>query len=401
MGLGFGLILSRTGALSFLKSAPVASDIAKQFFEIASRQKPLGRLAYAREPWTGGRNVCLLPTEEDVEFRQDGANVIISARTSSLGPGYHDYLVELVDRLITTSGLKARETDDWSDETNYFSTRDFDALQEAMSEHFSALCGIVREQAATGAEQIRLGMPVENAPVLKDAFALTARGPRGREFFEDGKPEDYFGWWEKGLTAESIPSLIDTLLWSEFPWRAPITEADSNLQAVIGDLFALAGQGESQIRAAFDAARISEAPPSSAGVGYRKGDYAVMLPGGWMITVPGYFAVEVTDSFDFWFGERAIYASVLTVSKAEPGRPELAADANKPIYEDINGVLYAGDFEPSDDGSGNWRLTGTAAEINSVVICSITCPSQDDREWAKGILLSIRRPNRGDNQEGG
>jgi len=78
----------------------------------------------------------LHPAEEDVRFFVDDHDYLIcSARTSSAGPGYHAFLVELLEMIqgpAKISWIWDDEEKEFMDETTYFSKRDFNTLQMEM-----------------------------------------------------------------------------------------------------------------------------------------------------------------------------------------------------------------------------------------------------------------------------
>src|SRR5687767_9591483 len=75
-----------------------------------------------------GFYVTLHPCEETVSFEYANGNLICSAKTNSVGPGYHAYLVELLEKVGTelqipwTWNLEEGE-DYYLDETDYYSHR--------------------------------------------------------------------------------------------------------------------------------------------------------------------------------------------------------------------------------------------------------------------------------------
>src|SRR5688572_6592187 len=74
--------------------------------------------------------VTLHPCEETVSFEYANDSLICSAKTNSVGPGYHAYLVELLEKVGTelqipwTWNLEEGE-EHYLDETDYYRHRDF------------------------------------------------------------------------------------------------------------------------------------------------------------------------------------------------------------------------------------------------------------------------------------
>src|SRR5262249_18486612 len=138
----------------------------------------------------------------------------LSARTSGGGPGYHAWLIALVDRLKDALGLAWADAD--GDETGYAEHRDFARLQQ---EHLTWLRAVAEQ--TKDAEQAAINMPLDFS-VLGDHFAATPRGFLDREGLL--VPERFFAWWSEGHTPAFWQGLAETLAWSVLPWHVPTEE---------------------------------------------------------------------------------------------------------------------------------------------------------------------------------
>ena len=76
-------------------------------------------------PVDGELLVRLHPADEEVRLSVEGDQVLLSARTNGGGPGYHAFLVRLMDEAATALGLQWTSGPDDLDETGYFGDRDF------------------------------------------------------------------------------------------------------------------------------------------------------------------------------------------------------------------------------------------------------------------------------------
>ena len=113
MGFVLGLVLSAHKALN-------AKDIAQRFLTIARSEETLGKFAVLQKFNDSRYYVSVLPITEAVRFEQKKGKIYLSARTSTAGPGYHDYLTGLLDDLISLERLAATETGEYRDEADYW-----------------------------------------------------------------------------------------------------------------------------------------------------------------------------------------------------------------------------------------------------------------------------------------
>ncbi|MDP1661020.1 MAG: hypothetical protein Q8L55_03810, partial [Phycisphaerales bacterium] len=92
--------------------------------------------------------LLLHPSAEAVEFRVSEKRVVVSAKTSTVGPGYHAAVVSIIDE-IGMAGFEWDWTEDDNssgDETGYSTHRNFSRLQQSMAEFFGNLMKVVEEQ---------------------------------------------------------------------------------------------------------------------------------------------------------------------------------------------------------------------------------------------------------------
>src|SRR5690349_16720519 len=69
------------------------------------------------------------PAAERVRCYLEDGHLILSAKTSSVGPGYHRLVVQFMDRLTERFGGSWKSEDGDVDETCFLQTRDFGRLQ--------------------------------------------------------------------------------------------------------------------------------------------------------------------------------------------------------------------------------------------------------------------------------
>jgi len=87
--------------------------------------------------------VSLHPAAEDLEiFLDDRSRVVLSAKTSNAGPGYHIHLCEAARRMGADLGISWEPPDEeegTGDETGYFETGDRERLEEEMRRNIAAV----------------------------------------------------------------------------------------------------------------------------------------------------------------------------------------------------------------------------------------------------------------------
>ena len=189
MGFVLGLVLSRKSGKPLVVEA-----LANQFLKLLAEEEALAHFAVIQKYNDARYYVSVIPIEEAVRFEQKKNEVYLSARTSSAGPGYHDYLAGLLDELISIEDLVATEKPEHLDETGYWVERDFLALQAEMSKYFHMVAQVVVDKTEGGVfDPIGVGV---TPGVLPEGYAnkvLTLRGPRDRSFFElDGEAAEAF-----------------------------------------------------------------------------------------------------------------------------------------------------------------------------------------------------------------
>jgi hypothetical protein len=90
--------------------------------------------------------VRLHPCAEPVEFIwKPDLSITASAKTSTVGPGYHAFLIELLQHLGRLLNLKWEWDQDSADEANFAQSGNFAVLQQEMAKFWKSLGGILLE----------------------------------------------------------------------------------------------------------------------------------------------------------------------------------------------------------------------------------------------------------------
>jgi hypothetical protein len=359
--------------------------------------------------------VTLLPCEESVEFRVANGRILCQAKTSTAGPGYHAYLVDVLDALRVGLGLDWRSGDDAQDETEYLSHRVYSRLQAAMADWLRQLGRHLCERA-DGASPLLLGMSIGFRPVTS-AFAASQMGEWPREWFERVVAADeaelarlaerFFPWWERGLTPMTLRGLALARSWVDLRWVPPEDDDERRLCESILDCFTRAREldrdlelpgTEVQELAALLAPDATLRAPRPEGIGFMRRDMALPFPGGWSIDLPGHYRSELEDDGKtqvYWFGGRTVRGSSLSFAPKTPRTPEqLLGPASPekgelPLSLGCDGLAGKYTYSAAQDGEG-FVLTAQVAKHDGLCIISIYLEDEADRAWAESAAASVR-----------
>lgn len=354
-------------------------------------------------------DVHLHPATGPIEVRVERDRITCEATTSAAGPGYHAYVVELLEQV----GERARLPWCWDgDECGFRDARDLGAVQAEMLGWLRALCGVVVDDAPAG---MQLCLPVGYQPIT-DARVVSQLGPLPWEWVEavaraDGDAladlgRTFFPWWDRPLDAAFWDGYGRALAWIDLPWHAALDDADASLYdaalAAFDRARALDGARALPSREIDEMRRLRgdgadpTTPPAADGIGYRRGPMR-WPAGGWTMRGPGYWYESVDDgTIARWFGDRTVHA---TAFEADGPADELLA----------SGRRRAGDADPTDvvtwedgdvraigvvarDGDGgHWNLHGYAAADGALLIATFAYEDDADRAWAEETFRSISR----------
>lgn len=375
MGLGLDLVADPPAGLEMGRLA----DLASVHLPLPGPLAPLCRVEWGAA-WV---NCTPCPLEEAVEFRLDAGRLTLGARTASLGPGYHAALVAALDRLATAADFSWRTSEDAIDEGGYRDRRDFGALQAGFGEWFTA----VARQVAARPGGVAVSMALDALPSAP-AFALTPLGPRNAAFFATPLPARHFPWWDEGLTPAAAHSLAEALAWSRFPWRAPLLESEPTVGEAMRAL-----HPDAPWRARLDQVLTAGGPVEpQTGPWYLCGPVRQLSSGGWTVVVPGYFYQEWEDDSTqvFWFGDRTVWLSTLTIDRDDFDAETAVREAESEIAELSDGCARFGDFAPHlDNGWQGTRLGGKVETAGRIAVCSVLFRDPAHRGWAMDVLRSL------------
>jgi hypothetical protein len=371
--------------------------------------------------------VVLYPGAEAVFFTWDPAGTIAAdSKTSTAGPGYHAYAVEVVKAVGQRCGLNWA----WEDEAEYAPGGDFESVKEHMRQFLRAMAGSFLEPPGrefTMAVNMSLGAPV---PVGNGPFTITPLGPRDRRWWEDvkrGKDLDsaargFFPWWDPERTAAFYRNTGLVLLWSEVRWGPPMSEAEEAQMNLAIECFERAAELDpdmnlpdkelEELRVLLNLEEEDEVPePAPDGIGYYRAVINRTLPGPWHIQLPGYWQEtfdEETGCLTIFHNERAVHVTTYGFD-SEPGQPppnpnEVASypdempEAAKKVEFKKDGRIGRGFIvRTEEEGEEGIILQGTVAQAEGMANITIWYEDEDDRAWAVEVFESLS--GRGGNKE--
>jgi hypothetical protein len=358
--------------------------------------------------------LVLHPAAEPLELTTPaGGAIVASANTSSVGPGYHAFVCDLLRELGEELGIEWQPADEEHfDETEYFETDNFVALQQQMLDWLGSLARVSLDQIADGATDFALAMPVGDRFASLDV-ATTPVGPRSREWLEatDRDPRagaDFFSWWELGFGASYLGGRALVDLWTRVPWRPPIdADEERDLRATLSllraaheadpgrplpwrawaELASLVDPPEELPARAAANAEDDASPP----VGYRRHDILSALPAGWTIRVPGSFATGFDEDATWTAhegGERSVHVTVYAGIAPDAEPPSYPGDEHR---DDRGGVERRAWTTVDETETGSLLLlAGFARAGDSAAQLTVTAEAVG-QEWALEVWRSLAR----------
>lgn len=415
----FGLGRNNSKTLKFIRDA----------LEAAIEDPVQHRLLHCGE-YDGMIAVNLHPAAEDVEISVDRGSVLISAKTSTIGPGYHAMLVDLVDEVARRANITLAwegDGDNGGDETDYHEHRDMKLLREETVRWLKTVSGLILEHAGEGVEQFQINMPVGCDMVSRDFFVMSPMGEFQRGWFDavagageselETMAERFFPAWHEAGRAEYWANTGRYLMLWEVDWTVPADEGQR--------------RGYEDVIACFEQARkldptlpLPEAelgelgkllesrevpsPPATDGFGFRRGPMMRPVGSDWSAEIPGYFRLgeDVHENGRhqyYWFGAREVHFSTLGFRSTDDGMT--AADMVGGGSEDDNreelGFKPANDWMATDATSrwsdDHWTVQASFGVSHNgghdvLVLTIVHEDGEEGRTWAKALLESVTCP---------
>lgn len=370
--------------------------------------------------------VGFYPANEPVEFFvPEPRRMIVSAKTSILGPGYHIALCQILKRMGEGLGITWEPPDEGEgtgDETGYFHTGDKPALEEEMLKHLRTMAGLLDENFRESPDfEMSLSMPMDHSfegGPIKTIVGVRDRAWLGRVQADARNGIDLFPWWEEGLTprfylGRAIVEMCMNVRWRVHPldgeeWMCQARAYDDLHDAFVGDpSLPIPWHEWAEMRDYLDRAeeyvsedemseeirRRAAEEPERPLLGYRRRPVRVSLGHGWSIAIDGAMSEQWKDStWSAWDGERTVWFSCWNVQRGENPVPadellerfvKSTGLEGKPVELDSEGMIGRGAIGPyEEDGEQLWNLKGLSAVDGRVALCNLYYRDEADREWA-------------------
>lgn len=367
----------------------------------------------------------LHPAEERVRCAVDGDRLTVSARTNSAGPGYHAFLVDLLDRVADLCGF---EWDPPEDLSGFVAMRDFQALQAEACEWLGGVVAGVTARLREGMTSLGVSLP-EGTLVVGEERVASPLGLWSREWFEEAFALDaegeafaararaFFPWFDAPLDASVWARAGLAIAWIELPWRAPRDPAEERRYRQALTCFAraraldpaataaaLPDGLEAEVRRLLEARGKPLEAPAADGIGLRRRTLRWPLAGGWTLDLPGYFTSTVERDGQtevIWFPGRTVRVSTITARDRHGNPPpadELlrtgAGSAAEPGLTFTRGHLsgQATLVAEEEDGAPFFTLQGGVAAPGELCVVTISFSNPADEEWALETWASAFHP---------
>lgn len=371
-------------------------------------------------PWTviqePSGTTCLLhihPAVEPMRLTLGQGMFTGEAQTSGAGPGYHQYITEVLDKIGQAHSLQW----DVRDETGYYEDYNRAALEENMMNWLGQLADLLGDQLAAGRTNIAVGMPLHWRPVKTPYKILTPMGPRDEHWVtlvrEDrNNLKHAFPWWNWKRDSRYWRNLGLVLCWMEVCWVSSLEEKVRAVQKRAADAFAKAFELDDTIDIPYlewaRLYRLLNDPADEIKVmelakqrnyskpfrgGYRMHDVWWELPEGWGIVVPGALGTPEFDQDGTWsvgWGDMTAHFTARVVQGANAS--ELLSDFKEPqgTVERLASAKPAGRAAIAPNlNEGGFVLQGQKAVQGSVGLVTVWYRNKDQVVKAKQIWESL------------
>ncbi len=441
---------SKRGATRRMPTAAATLAAIDEWLKTATGDALHGQAPRTALP-DGSIELVLHPAARPIRFEAtDLGNVVVTAMTVPVGPGYHTYVASLLDRLgdelgitwsklatpppgaagrvgATAAGASGADPEASIDSTGAFGSGDrHDAERGHLGWLRSALIA-VRDGRRQGATGLHLATPPGTRFTFDGAVA-TVLGPRDDAWLELalGDPRvaaDVWPWVADAMDARYLLGRALTLLWLEIRWRPPIGLEESQLDDEVlatlrrayslepglawpwlewRELFQLRGQPDPATRALLDRGGGPLAggkdPEGHVRIGYRRRPVTIVHE-GWTLEVPGSFTGH--RSAEEWTGGEAGRTVVVAGTEtAEGGRPmtaerflqQVAGHLGREALEHDDGVVRGRALLASDTSSGVEVATieGFSAVRGRGAAIRIEIDDPQDWKWALDTWRALR-----------
>lgn len=373
----------------------------------------------------------LHPAAEEIVWEfVDAEHIITSANTTTVGPGYHIFLTEMLKKWAHDFGTTWEPEDDpdgdsyeYFDETGFFFSGDQARLYEEMTAWLQGLAGLFFEDSVhfeTQGNHLCMRM---NPHFKAYELAITSLGPRSRAWLYEAsqdsrKGSDFFAWWVPGFNAEYYLRRALVQMWSNVRWRPPAVESERRVVSEVMDCLRRAYALDPTLPFPWaeweqiadyietyptDKEWLHEQALSAPTIGYRRRDVSVGLPGGWSMRLPGSFSdfepdeegnlLALDPPREIWF---TAYQRTTALTRQAFEAAQQMSKKSRPEFV-FEGDNYFSEAKISqkrhETGEDYFVLSSSTHALAMRAVCTIVFSELEHREWAVRTWQSLRPPS--------
>ncbi len=370
----------------------------------------------------------LHPCAEDLEIAHLGAGrVRVRAKTSTVGPGYHAYLLDLLVRFGNDLAVVWETSEEGA---GVVEIADRQTIEAEFLDWLGGVARVVREGLDRDYHWMMISMAIGHQYPHHGPL-VTPMGPRGVDWLEavaadPSRGIDLFPWWEPGLGAPFYLGRARARMWRDVRWRDPRAEDEGRLlmdvhldlarayrldpaldypwpewAELIGPIESHFGYLEmSGDNLETEIHRRARAVGASVPrIGYRRRPVRVELTDGWSIEIPGEMAEEWDDE-ELWIARdegRAVFFKSYSVTRDDGEAPPAAEILDGLTLPDGRAVDHregpvtgrAVLTSPDGDEDPGWQLIGHHVVDGGLAACNIIFGEADDCDWAIATWRSL------------
>lgn len=194
------------------------------------------------------------------EFKTDTLFVTIS--TGSFGPGYHKFIIGVLDRIARRLDIEFKEDAVYKDPSGYFKSRDFEYLKKFFIKSLSEYSQMLINSHDEGYKNFLISTPYDYPIIEKEYFALSSLGYWGKNWFTDfidADEEDrlllaseFFIWDNDEMNAKFWFKTCISMIWLYYPFREIIDNKERTIYKKILYSFQEAYKKDNNLRYPWD-----------------------------------------------------------------------------------------------------------------------------------------------------
>ena len=278
-----------------------------------TRRTPLEAVTSSEKYRENGFDIMLHPAAGPLKVEVAEDWVTVETKTSTAGPGFHAYVVSILDQTQRALGLKW----EWDDETGYVQERDFESLQAQMAFFLNHLAiHMLKEVETVGATGTKIFMPVDFGAEPREGEIFTPMGPMTVADLQqwagtdvDGQiagAADFFPWWGQGFDGSFFRGLALHSLWMDIRWPTPLDSEEVELTKrtlrwcsqtlKLGAELPIPESAIIELSDLIVSEEHRRPLPKEDGIGYRRRLWKRSVTGDWKATMPGSLKETVEEA---------------------------------------------------------------------------------------------------------